>query len=95
MVKAPRATPSPRALRPLNLPEPLSVEATEGWPNAVEQGNAGHTIASIEDLWRVEEEWWRDSPIVRTYFEVILDSGRRMTLFHDQVNGGWYTQRHG
>jgi hypothetical protein len=54
-----------------------------------------HPIVSIEDVWRIEEEWWRAAPIVRTYFEVILDTGRRLTLYRDHASGAWYTQRHG
>lgn len=95
MVKAPRKAPGPSALRPLNRPEPLEVEASNGRPTAVEKGNARLAVASIEDAWRVEEEWWRNSPIVRGYFEVILENGRRMILFHDQVGDRWYSQRHG
>ena len=80
MVKTPRAASGPSALRPLNLPEPARVEAEAGRPSAVTQGKTRHEVTSIEDLWRVDEEWWRDAPVVRTYFEVLLDNGRRLTL---------------
>ena len=96
MVKASRKAPGPGALRPLNLPEPLCVATRDGRPSVVEmRDGVRHGVVSVEDIWRVEEEWWRDSPIARTYFEVILDSGRRMTLFVDQAGKRWYSQRHG
>ena len=52
-------------------------------------------IASVEDVWRVEEEWWRSTSISRTYFEVLLEGGRRVSIFHDHASGGWYLQRYG
>ncbi|MDA0798640.1 MAG: hypothetical protein O2884_08215 [Chloroflexi bacterium] len=77
----------------------MRVEAPDGWPVAVHVPHtARHQISSavtsVEDIWRVEEEWWRDAPIVRTYFEVLLDTGRRMTLFFDHASTSWYWQRH-
>lgn len=95
MVKTPRAASSPSAFRPLNLPEPAYVEAEEGWPSAVTQGKTRYDVISIEDLWRVDEEWWRDAPVVRTYFEVLLNNGHRLTLFFDHGAWSWFWQRHG
>ena len=59
------------------------------------QGKTRHEVISIEDLWRVDEEWWRDAGVVRTYFEVLLDNGRRLTLFLDHGASSWFWQRHG
>lgn len=100
MVKIARETPSPSALLPLNQPQPLRVEALDGWPIAVcvphsARHQSASAVTSVEDIWRVEEEWWRDVPIVRTYFEVLLDTGRRMALFFDHASASWYWQRHG
>jgi hypothetical protein len=95
VVKTARETPGSSALLPLNQPAAVRVEAHEGWPAAIlERGGARREVASIEDAWRVEEEWWRDAPIVRTYFEVLIDTGRRMTLFFDHSSSSWYWQRH-
>ncbi len=99
MVKTARETPSPSALLPLNQPQPLRVEAPDGWPVAVHvprtaRHQTSSAVTSVEDIWRVEEEWWRDAPIARTYFEVLLDTGRRMTLFFDHASTSWYWQRH-
>jgi hypothetical protein len=96
MVKTAREASGPRALLPLNRPEPLHVEAKGGWPLALSSsGRRGRRqVTSIEDVWRVEEEWWRDTPIVRTYFEVLLDDGRRSTLFFDHTASSWFAQRY-
>ncbi len=96
MVKAPGAAQGLSTLRPLNSPEHVNVQAKNGWPSTLQvRGAASREIASIEDVWRVEEEWWRDAPVVRTYFEVLLDTGRRMAIFFDHGKSSWYSQRHG
>lgn len=95
MVKAPREAPGPSALLPLNQPHLVHVEAHDGLPVAVVSASRARSdVTSVEDIWRVEEEWWRDVPIVRTYFEVLLEGGRRMTLFFDHASTNWYWQRH-
>jgi len=50
-------------------------------------------VASIEDCWRVDEEWWREKPVVRLYFEVLLEDGRRLTVFKEMIEGRWYQQK--
>ena len=92
MVKAAREAPSPGALLALNIPETVHAEiSAEGWPVSVSR----RPVASTEDIWRVEDEWWRDTPVSRTYFEVLLEDGRRMTIFHDAVGRVWWKQRYG
>lgn len=50
-------------------------------------------VASIEDSWRVDEEWWRDKPVARLYFEVIMEDGRRLTVFKEMPEGKWFRQK--
>ena len=91
MVKAAREAPSPGALRALNQPERVRVDVNaEGWPVLV----APHAVASYQDIWRVEDEWWRDTPVSRTYFEVLLENGQRITIFHDVMSRLWQKQRY-
>ena len=52
-------------------------------------------IASINDLWQVDDEWWRETPISRRYYEVTTQNDRRLTIFRDQLNGSWYWQKGG
>ena len=49
-------------------------------------------IASIEDKWRIDDEWWRAEPVARLYYNVLLASGDRWVLYKDLVSGEWYRQ---
>ena len=52
-------------------------------------------IASINDLWQVDDEWWRETPISRRYYQITTQDERRLTIFRDQLNGQWYWQKGG
>ena len=96
MVKTARAASSLGALRALNQPQPVRTETdAHGMPLAVRIGRDRLAVESIEDVWRVEDEWWRDTRISRTYFEMLLDDGRRITIFRDGVSRTWQRQRYG
>ncbi len=83
------------ALRPLNQPQPARVEAKAGRPAAVLERSVRLPVDSVEDVWRIDDEWWREVPVARTYFEVLLEGWRRLTLFLDRETGRWFRQRHG
>ena len=93
MVQNTREAPSPGSLRPLNLPIPISVEEDDdGRPLAVNQKGRITKIGSIDDLWRIDEEWWRDTPIARMYYQLTAQGGGRLTVFQDLTDGNWYRQ---
>jgi hypothetical protein len=95
VVKATRAAAGPGSLRPLNTPQPVQVETDgEGYPVTFLQRGNQRSVARIEDIWRVEDEWWRGEPVVRTYFEVLTEDGRRVTLFLDHMRRRWFQQRY-
>ncbi len=80
-------------LRAINVPQRVEVELDEdGMPTVVkrETGN-GKRVETIGEVWRVDDEWWRQ-PIVRSYVEVVLDGGGRVVLFEDVITGEWFTQ---
>ena len=52
-------------------------------------------IAAIDDLWQVDDEWWREHPISRRYYQITAQDDRRLTVFRDQVNAQWYWQQGG
>ena len=87
-------------LRPLNVPERVVVTLdAAGQPANVEKQNGGRwasgvgkVIEAIGETWRVDDEWWR-APIVRRYYEVVLEGGGRMILFEDLVTREWFVQR--
>lgn len=55
-------------------------------------------VERIDEVWRIVDEWWRASPIARTYYRLALTDGRALTLFHNDVGGGagseWFQQRY-
>ena len=61
----------------------------DGSPCAVNR----QQVALVREEWRVVDRWWTEDPVVRGYFEVVLESGENTVVFHDGASGGWYTQR--
>jgi hypothetical protein len=41
----------------------------------------------------VLDRWWTEAPVVRRYFEVVLETGENTVVFHDGARGRWFTQR--
>jgi hypothetical protein len=79
--------------RKLNEPMPAAVETSErGGPKAVLWRGVYRRVAVIHDSWRIDDEWWRDE-IVRRYYLVELDDGRRLTLYRDlRREDTWFAQ---
>jgi len=73
----------------LNAPRPALVEAQLGEPRRVNRV----PVALVREEWRVVDRWWTEEPVVRGYFELVLESGENTVVFHDGSSGGWYTQR--
>jgi hypothetical protein len=88
-------------LRALNVPRQVAVELDgRGRPWAImdERGRAGpsgdkrrRTVASTGEVWRVDDEWWRER-ISRRYFDVVLEGGKHMVLFEDLMTSQWWIQ---
>jgi hypothetical protein len=49
---------------------------------------------TIEDRWRIDDEWWRAEPVSRLYYNVLLVSGQRLVLYKDLITGDWYEQEY-
>ncbi len=96
MVQTPRETTRSRGVRRLNTPQPIAVhvDPSSRLPTAIrKRGEAWEKITSFEDTWRVEDEWWREVPLIRTYYRALLEDGRPLTLFLDEITGRWHTIR--
>jgi hypothetical protein len=52
-------------------------------------------ILEVLDCYRTNDRWWTAEPISRAYYEILLDDGRTITLFHDDLQNTWYEQRYG
>ena len=74
----------------LNTPRPALVEAgVDGTPRTVNR----QAVAVVREEWRVVDRWWTEEPVVRRYFELVLDSGQNSVVFRDEERGCWFTQR--
>ena len=83
-------------LRPLNAPSPLQVQADDQGRivSVWRQGRlTPRTIAAVQDHWRIDDEWWREHPISRVYYELFLDDGTLLTIYHDLLADLWFEQR--
>jgi hypothetical protein len=93
MVSNPGATPGSEPLRPVNPPIPVEVrENARQFPVSVHSKGRWRSVVSIDEVWSIDEEWWRERPIVRMYYRVILEGDRPITVFRDMLDGAWYQQ---
>ena len=89
------------ALHPLGVSRLIEVRLGEdGFPTAVRRTRGARrgpatSVTSVEDVWRVAEEWWREEPQNRTYMRVLLESGGELTLYLDGRSGVWFEQPYG
>ena len=86
-------------LRPVNLPRRVDVELNErGLPVAVEtvgrsdgQTVSRHEIEAYGEIWRVDDEWWRE-PVCRRYLDVVLMGGKHSILYENEITHEWFEQ---
>ena len=83
------------ALSALNAPQAARVEVNfDGTPWEVNH----QAVALLREEWRVVDRWWTEEPVVRRYFEVVLETGQNLVVFRDQELQsrnlrGWFSQR--
>ncbi len=83
------------AIKPVDTPAAVRVEQGRGeQPVRIHLGDWQQVMA-IQDQWRIDDEWWRERPISRMYYRVLLEDGRETTVFQDLVTSGWYKQSYG
>ena len=91
MVQDSRKTLRPEIIE-LNRPEAVQIqEDPAGLPVAVKTPRR-QAVMSIEDRWRIDDEWWRSEQISRLYYALLLVSGQKMIIYKDLADGGWYRQ---
>ena len=79
---------------PLYVPREIEVATNDsGEPAVVDWNNSRRKVAAILNVWRIDEEWWREE-ISRQYFRIELQDGLIVTVFRDLVSGRWYRQRY-
>ena len=73
-----------------NEPRAALVQArVDGSPAVVNR----QRVELVREEWRVVDRWWSEEPVVRRYFELVLETGENTVVFHDGAGGGWYSQR--
>ena len=79
-------------LKPVNQPEPERVEEnTAGLPVAL-RTKRRQQVKTIDDRWRIDDEWWRTEPVSRLYYAIRLVSGQQLVIYKDLISGNWYRQ---
>ena len=93
MVAHPRAAGGPARIRALNRPRPVQVEADAGGrPTTVYLSGRRHAVEAVLESWRIDDEWWREKPVSRMYYGLLLEDRRAVTLYRDLVLGRWARQ---
>lgn len=65
-----------------------------GRPRGIVFEGAMRGVTSLQDRWRIDDEWWRDVPLSRVYYQLQLEGGRVVTVYHDLIGGEWWLQRY-
>lgn len=95
MVASSRGTERAGTLRRLNAPRAVQVRVgDDGAPAAVQQLGAWLEVLEVLDCYRTDDRWWTSEPIARTYYALLLEDGRAITLFRDELRDGWWEQRY-
>jgi hypothetical protein len=68
------------------------IENKQHVPVSIQVKGKTLNIARIEEVWEIDEEWWRERRIARRYYLVTTEAGGQITIFLDLVGGGWYRQ---
>ncbi len=96
MLQASRGTERPAALRRLNTPRTAEVQTdADGAPSALRRGGRWVEVAELLDRYRTDDRWWTTTPVSRSYYDLLLEDGRAVTVFRDMISGGWQEQRYG
>jgi protein ImuB len=95
VVKNPGTQVRAHRLRPLAGPRLLRVEVGErGQPRIIAYEGAPRVVIAIQDRWRIDDEWWRETPLSRTYYRLQLEGDRVVTVYQDLIGGEWWLQRY-
>ena len=96
MVSRSRASLGAHTLRALNVPTRVIVDVDGGGqPVAVRRAEwpRPRAVARVQDCWRIDDEWWRERPISRLYYALLLDDDLLVTVYHDLITECWFEQR--
>ncbi len=96
MFKTSRGAERSRTLRRLNAPRKVGVRAdADGAPSALRCGGRWLEVVDVLDRYRTDDRWWTAEPVSRSYYELLLEDGRAVTVFCDLICGSWHEQPYG
>ena len=74
-------------------PNPLPTRE-RGQNTALVSDGAWVKVDEIENLWKVNDEWWRgpDEEIARLYYVLRLANSQQLTVYLDLIINSWYRQ---
>lgn len=77
----------------LNRPIPVEMIENDGrdcaWLNL--SGELVRIVA-VENLWDIDGHDAGERPFIRMHFRVMAESGRRILIFQDLIDGSWYQE---
>jgi protein ImuB len=83
-------------LRPLQLFEPVALQATavmpEGPPIRFHAADGEQRVVHVWGPERIETGWWRKHGVRRDYYRVETHTGQRFWLFRRRQDGRWFCQ---
>jgi aspartyl/asparaginyl beta-hydroxylase (cupin superfamily) len=50
-------------------------------------------VVQVQDVWRIDDEWWREE-VSRLYYRLLLEDGRRVTIYNDLISLDWHQQEY-
>jgi len=93
VVQNTRAPEGAGGVRPLGLPQPIEIRTdNRGRPMAVKL-NRRWIPVTVEDRWRIDDEWWREEAIARIYFSLLLQNGNMEAVYRELISDRWFSQR--
>jgi hypothetical protein len=49
-------------------------------------------VEAVLERWRIDDEWWREQPISRLYYRLLLEDGRTVDVYQALRTGRWFRQ---
>lgn len=76
------------------MPPSSGVDArdAEGQPVAVWLSGGCHAVQAVLETWRIDDEWWRQRPVSRVYYSLLLEDGKSVTAYQDLIGKRWCVQ---
>jgi hypothetical protein len=62
----------------------------EGRPVAVTLSGRRLRVLQVQDAWRIDDEWWRERPVSRVYWQVELEDERVAMVYRDLMSSRWW-----